>query len=82
MLYAVLFEDDNEHAEQRARYMSQHLDFLQRNGAQIQAAGPLREASDGAPAGGLWLVNADSQQQLQALIEADPLWPLGVWSEN
>ena len=60
MLYAVLFEDDAKlAAELRRQHMPSHLSFLERNAARIRAAGPLR-APAGDPAGGLWLVEADS----------------------
>ena len=77
MLYAVLFTDNAAHAEARQRLMPAHLDFLDRHGSSIRAAGPLREA-DGSGAGGLWLVVADSDQDVMALVRFDPLWPTGL----
>jgi uncharacterized protein YciI len=77
MLYAVLFTDDDAHADARARLMPAHLDFLKRNSAHIRAAGPLREG-DGAPAGGLWLVEADAPEAVAALYQEDPFWPTGL----
>jgi uncharacterized protein YciI len=78
MIYAVLFEDDASRADMRARHMPDHLSFLVRNAASIHAAGPLTDTADDAPAGGLWLVEADTAQAVQALIEADPFWPTGL----
>jgi uncharacterized protein YciI len=78
MLYAVLFTDDDAHADARRRVMPAHLDFLERNSARIRAAGPLREAADGTPAGGLWLVEADTPEAVAALYQEDPLWPTGL----
>lgn len=78
MIYAVLFEDDPDHADKRAQHMADHLAFLERNAAHINAAGPLEDTSDGASAGGLWTVRADDPQAVQALIEADPFWPTGL----
>lgn len=52
-LFAVLFEDNPALAEEvRRRHMASHLDFLEHNSAAIYAAGPLRDAAEGAPAGG------------------------------
>jgi uncharacterized protein len=60
MLYAVLFEDNTAlAADVRRQRMSAHLSFLEKNAARVRAAGPLR-ASSGDPAGGLWVVEADS----------------------
>jgi uncharacterized protein YciI len=77
MLYAVLFTDNAARAEARQRLMPAHLDFLERHRECIRAAGPLRQA-DGSGAGGLWLVAADSDEDVMALVRADPLWPTGL----
>ena len=75
MLYAVLFEDDpNLGADVRRQHMAAHLAFLERNAARIKAAGPLR----GDPAGGLWVVEADSAAAVDALVKEDPFWPTGL----
>jgi uncharacterized protein YciI len=78
MLYAVLFEDDPSlGSDVRRQHMPAHLSFLERNAAQIKAAGPLR-VSSGDPAGGLWIVEADSSDAVDALIREDPFWPTGL----
>ncbi|HKU96433.1 MAG TPA: YciI family protein [Vineibacter sp.] len=78
MLYAVLFEDNADKAHVRDRHMGDHLAFLERNANTIVAAGPLRAAADGMPAGGLWLVEADDAATVDALTRADPFWPTGL----
>lgn len=78
MTYAVLFDDEPAApADLRARHMAAHLAFLTENAAQIRAAGPLVEAG-GAPAGGLWLVSAQTPAAVEALVRADPFWPTGL----
>ena len=77
MLYAVLFTDNAAHAEARQRLMPAHLAFLEQHRSRIRAAGPLRD-SDGSGAGGLWLVVADSDEDVMALVRSDPLWPTGL----
>jgi uncharacterized protein len=78
MLYAVLFEDNvNLASDLRREHMPSHLAFLERNASRIKAAGPLR-ASTGDPAGGLWLVEADSHDAVDALVKEDPFWPVGL----
>jgi uncharacterized protein len=54
-----------------------HLSFLEKNAMQIKAAGPLR-APSGDPAGGLWIVEADSPDVVDALVKEDPFWPTGL----
>jgi uncharacterized protein YciI len=78
MPYIVLFEDDTARADMRERHMPAHLAFLERNAAHIRAAGPVRDAAAGTPAGGLWLLEAESPAAVTALIEADPFWPTGL----
>lgn len=78
MMYAVLFEDNTSHADMRPKHMPDHLAFLERHAASIHTAGPLKDTADNTPAGGLWLVEADSPQAVRALIEADPFWPTGL----
>lgn len=78
MMYALIFEDDADHADQRALHMAEHLQFLVNNSDRIKAAGPLKESASAKPAGGMWLVEADNPGQVQDLIEADPFWPTGL----
>lgn len=78
MHYVVLFEDDPQRADMRRKHMQAHLAFLERNAATITAAGPLKDTRDGTPAGGLWLVEAESAAAVRALYEADPFWPTGL----
>jgi len=78
MTYAVLFEDDERFSDKRTEHMNEHLSFLEKNAASILSAGPLNNSDDGTPAGGLWLVDAQSAQNVQSLVEADPFWPTGL----
>ena len=78
MLYAVLFEDDPKaDSEIRARHMEAHLAYLTENSDAVQAAGPLLEPHS-PPAGGLWLVEAASAEDVDRLVKADPFWPTGL----
>lgn len=76
MIYAALFTDNPDApADLRRRHMAAHLAFLAAN-AGIQAAGPVAEAGD--VTGGLWLVEAEDAQAVEALIRRDPFWPTGL----
>ncbi|HXV25332.1 MAG TPA: YciI family protein [Alphaproteobacteria bacterium] len=78
MLYVVLFEDNpGLGVEVRRNHMSAHLAFLERNADHIMSAGPLKSPSD-EPAGGIWLVEAESVDAVDALVKADPFWPTGL----
>lgn len=76
--FAVLFEDNEEFADQRMIHMAEHLSFLERNSDQIEAAGPLFDSSDDSGAGGLWVVDAESPEAVLALVHEDPFWPTGL----
>ena len=78
MIYAVFLEDDASRADMRAKHMPDHLSVLERNASSIHAAGPLKDTASNTPAGGLWIVQADSLESVQSLIEADPFWPTGL----
>lgn len=78
MKYAVLFEDNDEFAHMRPKFMDDHLQFLADNCDRIEIAGPLKDAQSQLPAGGLWLVDAETAEQVQELVETDPFWPTGL----
>ena len=78
MKYAVLFEDNDEFAHMRPKYMAEHLQFLADTSGAIEIAGPMKDGASGEPAGGLWIVDADSADAVQALVETDPFWPTGL----
>lgn len=78
MIYAVLFEDNEDHADKRAEHMQAHLSFLERNADTVKSAGPLTDVADQKPAGGLWLVEAGTADMVRGLVEADPFWPTGL----
>jgi uncharacterized protein len=78
MLYAVLLEDNEAlGADIRRQHLPARLSFLEKNASRIKATGPLR-ASSGDPVGGLWLVEADSPDVVDALVKEDPFWSTGL----
>jgi uncharacterized protein YciI len=78
MLYVVLFEDNaNLGSDVRRQHTPAHLSFLEKNAARIKGAGPLR-APSGDAAGGLWVVEAERPDVVDALVKEDPFWPTGL----
>jgi uncharacterized protein len=74
MLYAVLFEDNQGLGlDVRREHMAAHLAFLEKNATEIKAAGPFAHAP-----GGLWLVEANNAERVDALVKEDPFWPTGL----
>lgn len=76
MPYIVLFEDQPGKEDLRTAHMAAHLDFLDAHADAFGAAGPLF-GSEG-PTGGLWLVEAETRADVEALVKADPFWPTGL----
>lgn len=76
MKFAVLFEDNEDHADKRQQLMSDHLAFLENHADKIFAAGPLFDQESGA--GGLWIVDAADSRTVEGLVHADPFWPTGL----
>lgn len=78
MKFVVLFEDNpGTGVDVRARHMPDHLAFLERHSANVEAAGPLKD-QDGSGAGGLWIVEASDEADVRKLVEEDPFWPTGL----
>lgn len=76
MIFSVLFEDRPGREDQRQQHMAAHLQFLETLGARVLGAGPLFDGDAGR--GGMWLIKADTAQQVRALVEQDPFWPTGL----
>jgi uncharacterized protein YciI len=81
MKFVILFEDSRSADPGiRQRLMPEHLAFLEAHAEEIEAAGPLRDGT-GAAAGGLWIVEAESEAAAERLVKADPFWPTGLREE-
>ena len=78
MLYVVLLTDNPARADARQRLMPNHLEFLERRADRIRAAGPMTDPADRMPAGGLWLVEAESAEAVTTLLHEDPFWSTGL----
>lgn len=78
MEFVVQFEDNDYKSDQREKFMSRHLEFLEENADHILIAGPLVEAKWSLPAGGMWLVRSDTFEGVEDLIKRDPFWKTGL----
>lgn len=78
MKFVVLFEDaPGAGIDVREKHMPEHLAFLQRHSANVDAAGPLKN-QNGSIAGGLWIVDAGDESEVHNLVEEDPFWSAGL----
>jgi uncharacterized protein len=78
MLYIVQFEDKPDVAEIRQSLFASHLEFLDRNKERVLVPGSIREIASDRPLGGLWIVEAESEQAVKEIFKDDPFWVNGL----
>ena len=89
MLFAVIFQDAPDRLSVREQFLPAHLEWLAQNADVIKVAGSLRSTLTAAPEGGLWIIEADSIEQIEALVATDPFtvhelragWSIRYWSK-
>jgi uncharacterized protein YciI len=78
MLYAVRFYDKENVPAIRTQYLPDHFKWLEEHGDQVLVGGSLRVTAENPPVGALWIVEAESQAQVEELLKTDPFWVQGV----
>jgi uncharacterized protein len=78
--YAAYCRDGPEAARLREEHLRDHLDHIERNMDRLLIAGPLKN-EEGAFTGSFILFDVSSLEEAQALLEADPYYRAGIWSE-
>ncbi|MEZ3498604.1 hypothetical protein HP564_03465 [Pantoea sp. KPR_PJ] len=78
MWFAIRFTDNPAAFSVRETYFAAHLEWLAQHRARIKAAGSLRQKPDERPAGALWIVEAENEEQALALFAEDPFWVEGL----
>jgi len=78
MLFAVIFTDKPGHGEVRAANLQAHIEWLEQNKDIVPIGGSLRHEPSEAPKGGLWVAEADSKAQIEALLKSDPFFIAGL----
>jgi len=78
MLYAVRFFDRPDRLAVRQKYLDAHVSWLDEHRDQILVGGSLRGAPGETPVGGLWIVEAESRQDVEKLFATDPFWVNGL----
>lgn len=78
MLFIVQFEDKPGVAETRQALFASHVEFLDRVKDQVLVPGSVRELPSDRPLGGLWIVEADSEQAVRDIFKDDPFWTNGL----
>ena len=78
MKFIVTFEDNEDMSHMRQKHMAEHLSFLETNRESIDAAGPLFRVENNEGAGGIWIVDANTEDAVHNLVKSDPFWPTGL----
>ena len=78
VLYAVRFHDRADRLATRERCLAAHIAWLAERRDRVLVAGSLRTAPGTPPVGGLWIVEADSRAEVEALYATDPFWTEGL----
>jgi uncharacterized protein len=78
MLFAIIFTDKPGCGDLRAANLQAHIDWLEVNKAIVPIGGSLRRDLGEVPIGGLWIAQAASKAELEALIRTDPFYIAGL----
>jgi hypothetical protein len=78
MLFIVQFEDKPDVAEVRQSLFPSHVEFLDRMKDRVLVPGSVREIPSDRPLGGLWIVDAESEQAVREIFKDDPFWTNGL----
>ncbi len=78
MLFIVRFFDHPGSEVLRQQHLAAHIEWLDARRDSILVAGSLREEPGADALGGLWIVEAGSKQDVEALYRSDPFWTAGL----
>jgi uncharacterized protein len=79
MRWAAIFTDKTEGvAGVREAHLADHQAYLRRYKGKITLCGAMRPSPDEAPRGGLWLFEADTKAEVEAIIAEDPFQIFGL----
>ena len=78
MLWAIRFHDRADRLATRERFLDAHVAWLAARRDRILVAGSLRSAPGTTPVGGLWVVEAGSRDEAEAIYATDPFWTEGL----
>lgn len=78
MLFTIRFTDDPTAFNVRKEYLNPHLAWLKKKREVVKAAGSLREKNRDQPVGALWVVEAETEQDVLSIFSDDPFWVNGL----
>ena len=81
MQFLAYLVDVDDNAQIRESLLEQHMAHIGGHVSKIQLAGPLMRQDGASQAGGVILIEAESEEEVRAVIEGDPYFKAGLWSE-
>jgi uncharacterized protein len=78
MLFIAQFEDKAGVGELRQKLLQDHFAFLDRVKEKVLVAGSMREIPTDKPVGGLWIIEAESEEEVRDIFKDDPFWVNGI----
>ncbi|RDE09623.1 YciI family protein [Pelagibacterium lacus] len=72
MRWAAFFTDHADGGAIRAAHTEAHQAYLRRYKGRIVLAGAMRPEPGGQPVGGLWIFEAETRAEVEAIIAEDP----------
>lgn len=78
MLFILRFTNKPESSALVGQYYPAHVQWLKERESVILVPGALRTEPGGPPVGGLWIVQAESKAEVEALFQTDPFWVQGL----
>lgn len=81
MLYFVYLEDIADNADIRSRLLDAHMAHIGNYVERIQLGGPIMRSDSESQAGGILIVEAESEASVKDMIQADPYFKAGLWQE-
>lgn len=76
--WIVLFEDQPELLDIRAKYFDAHVKYLTSQPHIFVDGTSLADEEGNAPCGGMWIVKSNNREDIVDLIEGDPMYQSGA----
>jgi len=78
MLFILRFTNKPELSDLVGKYYPAHVQWLKERESVVLVPGALRTEPGAPPVGGLWIVQAESKAEVEALFQTDPFWVNGL----
>ena len=78
--FLVMARDGDGSASARAEHLDGHLEHIERNWRRYLACGPFRPPGESTIRGSFFLVGADDEESLRALLDKDPYFACGMYA--